>query len=265
MSVCCLSLLVQMSCTKSSEASHRHSPLSILRFCIKKTIQFCGCNVFHQILLQRWQIKSLIHHALSQISFIFRGCDRSRAPDYFHQLDLTSLVLSASATWLKKQWHFEKPAFVWKPREMFSVSLPPQKSNGFSFCSRGMKGGSEEWRKGGKEGKGWMDSFQPSPLSAIFSSVKEDASELCKINWGLFSYEMQTEGKVITMTFRTSLKSFLHLLVGPSGLFSSLSVTNKYLIDVQHCLMCCTALGLQPTWKVTVTVVKLKVLSQKYI
>lgn len=158
MSVCCLSLLVQMSCTKSSEASHRHSPLSILRFCIKKTIQFCGCNVFHQILLQRWQIKSLIHHALSQISFIFRGCDRSRAPDYFHQLDLTSLVLSASATWLKKQWHFEKPAFVWKPREMFSVSLPPQKSNGFSFCSRGMKGGSEEWRKGGKRGKR-MDGF----------------------------------------------------------------------------------------------------------
>lgn len=70
---------------------------------------------------------------------------------------------------------------------------------------------------------------------------------------------------MITMTFRTSLKSFLHLLVGPSGLFSSLSVTNKYLIDVQHCLMCCAALGLQPTWKVTVTVVKLKVLSQKYI
>lgn len=159
---------------------------------------------------------------------------------------------------------WKKPAFVWKPREMFSVSLPPQKSNGFSFCSRGMKGGSEEWRKGGKRGKR-MDSFQPSPLSAIFSSVKEDASELCKINWGLFSYEMQTEGKVITMTFRTSLKSFLHLLVGPSGLFSSISVTNKYLIDVQHCLMCCTALGLQPTWKVTVTVVKLKVLSQKYI
>lgn len=164
---------------------------------------------------------------------------------------------------------WKKPAFVWKPREMFSVSLPPQKSNGFSFCSRGSL---EEWREGArnegrgeKEGKGWMDSFQPSPLSAIFSSVKEDASELCKINWGLFSYEMQTEGKVITMTFRTSLKSFLHLLVGPSGLFSSLSVTNKYLIDVQHCLMCCTALGLQPTWKVTVTVVKLRVLSQKYI
>lgn len=72
---------------------------------------------------------------------------------------------------------------------------------------------------------------------------------------------------MITMTFRTSLKSFLHLLVGPSGLFSSLSVTNKYLIDVQHCqtMMCCTVLGLQPTWKVTVTVVKLKVLSLKYI
>lgn len=53
---------------------------------------------------------------------------------------------------------WKKPAFVWKPREMFSVSLPPQKSNGFSFCSRGMKGGSEEWRKGGKRGKR-MDGF----------------------------------------------------------------------------------------------------------
>lgn len=266
MSVWCLSLLVQMSCTKSSEASHRHSPLSILRFCIKKTIQFCGCNVFHQILLQRWQIKSLTHHALSQISFIFRGCDRSRAPDYFHQLDLTSLVLSASATWLKKQWHFEKSLLLSEsPEKCFLFPCLLKNQMDFLFAAEEWREGARNEGRGGKEGKGWMDSFQPSPLSAIFSSVKEDASELCKINWGLFSYEMQTEGKVITMTFRTSLKSFLHLLVGPSGLFSSLSVTNKYLIDVQHCLMCCTALGLQPTWKVTVTVVKLKVLSQKYI
>lgn len=205
----------------------------------------------------------------SHISFIFRGCDRSRAPDSFHQLDLTSLVLSASATWLKKQWHFEKekkkPCFCLRAqRNVFLFPCLFKNQMDFLFAAEASwrNEGREEVRKEEKK-KGWMNSFQPSPLSAIFSSVKEDASELCKINWGLFSYEMQTEGKVITMTSLTSLKSFLHLLVGPSGLFSSLSVTNKYLIDVQHCqtMMCYIALGLQPTRKVTVTVVKLKVLS----
>lgn len=159
MSVCCLSLLVQMSCTKSSEASHRHSPLSILRFCIKKTIQFCGCNVFHQILLQRWQIKSLTHHALSQISFIFRGCDRSRAPDYFHQLDLTSLVLSASATWLKKQWHFEKSLLLSESPEicfLFPCLLKNQMD--FLFAAEEWREGARNEGRGGERGKR-MDGF----------------------------------------------------------------------------------------------------------
>ncbi len=55
---------------------------------------------------------------------------------------------------------------------------------------------------------------------------------------------------MITMTFLTSLKQFLHLLVGPNGLFSSLRVTNKYLIDG----WCCAAAGLQPTRSVIVAV-----------
>ena len=65
----------------------------------------------------------------------------------------------------------------------------------------------------------------------------EDASELCQINGGLFSfsYEMQFEGKVITMTFLPSLKPFLPLLMAPSGLFSPFNVTNKHLIVVRCC------------------------------
>lgn len=91
----------------------------------------------------------------------------------------------------------------------------------------------------------------PPPSTIIFIShllrCEEDASELGEINRGSFSYETQTEGKVITMTFLTSLKPFLHLLVAPGGLFSSLRVTNKYLKDTRCCYT---------TRRVTVTVVK---------
>lgn len=118
------------------------------------------------------------------------------------------------------------------------------------FCSRGRL---QIWREGRRERR--MDG-SPSTITFIshLRRCEEDASQLCEINWGLFSYEMQTEGKVITMTFLTSLKSFLHLLVGPSGLFSSLSVTNKYLIAVRCCHT--TLTRLQPTWRVTVTAVE---------
>lgn len=140
----------------------------------------------------------------------------------------------------------KEPAFVWEHRGTFSVSLPPHTSNGvFSVAEAGC-------RDGGREG--WMD--PPSTITFISHLLRceEDASQLRQINWGLFSYEMQTEGKVITMTFLTSLKPFLHLLLGPSGLFSSLSVTNKYLIAARCCHT--TLTRLQPTWRVTVTAVK---------
>ena len=133
-------------------------------------------------------------------------------------------------------------AFVWKHRENV-FCLPASSHIKCSlFCNSGRS--QQRWREGRMDGS-------PSTITFISHLLhcEEDASELCKINWGLFSYEMQTEGKVITMTFLTSLKPFLHLLVGPSGLFSSLPVTNKYLIDVRRG----TAAGLQPTWRVTVT------------
>lgn len=109
----------------------------------------------------------------------------------------------------------KEPASIWKHRERFSVSLPPHTSNGvFSVAEAGCSNGG---REGGKRR---MDG-SPSTITFISHLLccEEDASELCKINWGLFSYKTQTEGKVITMTFLTSLKPFLHLLVGPSGLF----------------------------------------------
>lgn len=141
-------------------------------------------------------------------------------------------------------WKKKEPAFVWKHRGAFSVSLPPRTSNGvFSVAQAGCFAAME----GGKDG--WMDPPLLSTITFISHLLRceEDASEHCKINWGLFSYEPQTEGKAITMTFLTSLETFLHLLVGPSGLFSSLRVTNKYLMDARSR----TAAGLQPTWRVT--------------
>lgn len=141
----------------------------------------------------------------------------------------------ASATWLRKQWHFERAGFCLEAQGNV-FRLPASSHIKWSlFCSR-----LQQWREGRMDGS-------PSTITFISHLLRceQDASELCKINWGLFSYETQTEGKVITMTFLTSLKPFLHLLVGPSRLFSSLRVTNKYLIDVR----CCAAAGLQPTWR----------------
>lgn len=122
-----------------------------------------------------------------------------KAADLFQQLYLSSSGQSVSATWPRKH-------FVWKHGETFSASSHIKCS---LFCSRGRL----QQRREGR-----MDE---SPTTITFISRLhrcEDASDPCQINWGLFSYETQTEGKVITMTFLTSLKQFLHLLVGPRGL-----------------------------------------------
>lgn len=151
----------------------------------------------------------------------------------------------------------KEPAFVWKHREMFPVSLPPpHTSNGvFSLAEAGCSDGG---REGGKEGRrdGWIPLnhhlYQPSPL--LWEGCLRAQQNKLRV---IFLWDAGW-GEGDNDDFSHVIKDVLHLLVGPSGLFSSLRVTNKYLIDVRcYHTLCCTAAGLQPTCRVTVTVIKL--------
>lgn len=151
-------------------------------------------NLFHQILLHRSQMTSL-PQSLGKKQ---KGCR-------LISTTLSEQFRAECVRHMAKKAFWKELTFVWKHGETFSASSHIKWS---LLCSRGRLQQRTEGR---------MDE---SPTTITFIShrhrCEEDASDPCQINWGLFSYETQTEGKVIT--FLTSSKQFLHLLVGPSGL-----------------------------------------------